>query len=346
MNIEIANRLVELRKKSGLSQEDLASKLGLSRQAVSKWERAEASPDTDNLICLAKLYGVSLDELLNTEESIDEIVKEQVKEDASSTSSSEETNKDTSASKEEDKKANSEDTSSTNNSTKDNDQKSSSDNADYFHMGSDGLHFADDEDEGSLDSKGIHIKSKDGSYVNIDKSGIHIKDGDGKSYDNDGKYKYSFSTEPSLRKKRFTLISSISSGVFTLLCIIFYVLFGCLYPDPAFAWSIGWLVFLLIPLLTTFIKAIEKHHFCAFAFPVLVVGVYVLVGMLIGQWHPEWVMFLAIPVYYSIFGPIDHYIDEKRFLNGKVHLHVKKDNGKDDDDDDDDDDDVIDVDVK
>ena len=51
MNIEIANRLVQMRKKMGLSQEQLADKLGLSRQAVSKWERAEASPDTDNLIC-------------------------------------------------------------------------------------------------------------------------------------------------------------------------------------------------------------------------------------------------------------------------------------------------------
>ena len=81
MNIEIANRLVDLRKKSGLSQEELAAKLGLSRQAVSKWERAEASPDTDNLICLAKLYGVSLDDLLNTNQSVDEIVREQVKKD-------------------------------------------------------------------------------------------------------------------------------------------------------------------------------------------------------------------------------------------------------------------------
>ena len=76
MNIEIANRLVELRKKNGLSQEELASKLGLSRQAVSKWERAESSPDTDNLICLAKLYNCSLDELLSTEESVEEIVLE------------------------------------------------------------------------------------------------------------------------------------------------------------------------------------------------------------------------------------------------------------------------------
>ena len=81
MTIEIADRLIKLRKKNGYSQEELADKLGLSRQAVSKWERAEASPDTDNLICLAKLYGVSLDELLSTDEDIDTIVKEQVKEE-------------------------------------------------------------------------------------------------------------------------------------------------------------------------------------------------------------------------------------------------------------------------
>ena len=66
MNIEIANRLVQLRKENGLSQEALAAKLGISRQAISKWERAEASPDTDNLIALAELYGMSLDALLNT----------------------------------------------------------------------------------------------------------------------------------------------------------------------------------------------------------------------------------------------------------------------------------------
>ena len=79
MTIEIADRLVKLRKKYGYSQEELADKLGLSRQAVSKWERAEASPDTDNLICLAKLYGVSLDELLATDEDLDTIVEEQIK---------------------------------------------------------------------------------------------------------------------------------------------------------------------------------------------------------------------------------------------------------------------------
>lgn len=69
MNIEIANKLLQLRKEKGLSQEQLAQELGISRQAVSKWERAEASPDTDNLIQLAKLYDISLDELLLHEPS-------------------------------------------------------------------------------------------------------------------------------------------------------------------------------------------------------------------------------------------------------------------------------------
>jgi len=64
MNIEIANRLVTLRKQFNLSQEELASRLGISRQAVSRWERAEASPDTDNLINLSKIYSVSIDSLL------------------------------------------------------------------------------------------------------------------------------------------------------------------------------------------------------------------------------------------------------------------------------------------
>ncbi|MCR2044103.1 helix-turn-helix domain-containing protein [Anaerosalibacter massiliensis] len=65
MNLEIAQRLTDLRKEKGCSQEELAAQLGISRQAVSKWERGEASPDTDNLILLSNIYGIGLDELLN-----------------------------------------------------------------------------------------------------------------------------------------------------------------------------------------------------------------------------------------------------------------------------------------
>lgn len=64
MTDEFAQRLAGLRRERGYSQEALAAKLGLSRQAVSKWERAESQPDTTNLIALADLYGITLDELI------------------------------------------------------------------------------------------------------------------------------------------------------------------------------------------------------------------------------------------------------------------------------------------
>lgn len=67
MTIEIANKLIELRRSKGLSQEELADRLGISRQAVSKWERAESSPDIDNIMALSSLYGISVDELLCNE---------------------------------------------------------------------------------------------------------------------------------------------------------------------------------------------------------------------------------------------------------------------------------------
>ena len=71
MDLAMAQRLVDRRKAAGLSQEALAAQLGVSRQAVSKWERSESSPDTDNLIALAALYGVSLDKLLYGEAAND-----------------------------------------------------------------------------------------------------------------------------------------------------------------------------------------------------------------------------------------------------------------------------------
>ena len=66
MNLLTANRLQQLRKMNGYSQEVLAEKLGISRQSISKWERAEASPEIDNLMALAKIYGITVDELLDT----------------------------------------------------------------------------------------------------------------------------------------------------------------------------------------------------------------------------------------------------------------------------------------
>lgn len=64
MNQQIGEKLYQQRKAAGFSQEELAEKIGVSRQAVSKWERGESSPDTENLIALAQLYEISIDELI------------------------------------------------------------------------------------------------------------------------------------------------------------------------------------------------------------------------------------------------------------------------------------------
>lgn len=81
MDIKTADRLIEFRKAKGLSQEALAEKLGVSRQAISKWERGESSPDTDNLIALANVYGITLDELLNSQNAQEIISKQKSQDD-------------------------------------------------------------------------------------------------------------------------------------------------------------------------------------------------------------------------------------------------------------------------
>lgn len=139
MNVEIADRLTKLRKKNGYSQEELADKLGLSRQAVSKWERAEASPDTDNLICLAKLYGVSLDELLSTDEDVDTIVKEQVN-------------------KEDNKEG----------------IHIEDDEGNKVHIDSEGVHLEDDKGNTVSFDKGVHIFDPNGKPKKIDKGSAII----------------------------------------------------------------------------------------------------------------------------------------------------------------------------
>lgn len=63
--MDLAERLAALRKRAGLSQGDVAERLNVSRQAVSRWETGLTVPATDNLSRLGRLYGVTLDELLS-----------------------------------------------------------------------------------------------------------------------------------------------------------------------------------------------------------------------------------------------------------------------------------------
>lgn len=65
IQMNLSAKLISLRKQQGLTQMDLAEKLNVSRQAVSRWEVGTAVPSTDNLKVLSELYGVTVDYLLN-----------------------------------------------------------------------------------------------------------------------------------------------------------------------------------------------------------------------------------------------------------------------------------------
>ncbi len=260
MNIETASRLVELRKSHGLSQDALAEKLGVSRQAVSKWERSEASPDTDNLITLAKLYNISVDELLG--------IGTAGESDSASTSDG------------------------------DSESCASDGGNDSGSADNDGTDFYDGGDHVHIGISGIHVDSKDGDHVHISlKDGIHVdtKDGEnvhigGGKINVNGK-EYSAEEIKARRQHKFWQVFPVS----TFITLVFFVL-GAVWGW----WHPAWLVFFVIPLYTTLIPAIEKRNHKIFAYPVLVTAVFLMLGFFMGAWHPGWVVFLTIPLYYTI----------------------------------------------
>lgn len=74
---QLAQQIKKLRTGQNLSQDDLAEKLYISRQAVSKWENGESTPDIDKLVQLAEIFDVSLDYLVLGKEPEKEIVVKQ-----------------------------------------------------------------------------------------------------------------------------------------------------------------------------------------------------------------------------------------------------------------------------
>lgn len=266
MNIETANRLLQYRKKYNLSQEELAAKIGVSRQAISKWERAEASPDTDNLILLAELYGVSLDELLKGENT---------------------------------KKADNESNGQSNCNT-DSDEEYKYNYS--YSYGPNGEKESTYEKTDKVSFKnGIHIDSKEGDHVHISfKDGIHIHDkkgtdvsihGNGVSVNENGAESFYPVNE---KKKKFLMFPFY---IFPLLAFAWWGASGV-----CFGWALSWICLLTIPLYYSIVEAIFERKPSHFAYPVLAVIAYILFGYfnVCGGWSLGWLIFLTIPVYYWI----------------------------------------------
>ena len=196
MDNQISQNLFEYRKKSGYSQEELADKIGVSRQAVSKWERGESSPDTENLIALARLYSISIDDLINASPAQEtsaetEIIAEPVAQSASQTSEN-----------------------------------------------------ADAKEQENKEEKQ----------------------------------------------------SGALGAAFILAGLVVYLLIGFL----AGGWKYGWVFILAGLVAASTVKAIRNRNPSHFAIPLLAVAIYCGIGLTRGIWHPTWIVFIAIPIYYAI----------------------------------------------
>lgn len=290
MNLEIAQKLVEQRKKHGYSQEALAEQLGVSRQAVSKWERAEASPDTDNLIALSRLYQISLDELVGK-----------------STASGAQSYKNSGATDEYFESESYAESESADGSFAKEDAHQSGVNGTYNDDKSDeGFCFIDDDGSTvNIGLGGIHVKDgKNKDEVHIDKHGIHIFENGHSSHmhcDADDKC-----STPS----KHTAWETAFDSVCCLLCVTAYLLMGFL----ADLWHPGWLVLVMAPVLPALIKPSRWEG----VFPLVVIGAYLLMGFLADLWHPGWVIFFAIPAFYAIWNAIKNAVKSAKSNKSNV----------------------------
>ena len=204
----LGEKLKELRIKENLSQEDLAIKLNVSRQAVSKREQNLSLPDTNNLILIAKIFHVTLDELVNYNDNLN-----------------------------------------TNSEVKENKEKEISEEK--------------------------------------------IEEQEEKEYE-------VFEKSP--------LFAILSSLIFIASFLVF-ILVG-VYENGG--WNYSWIALLFIPIFLSLIESVKRKRISAFLFPVLIVAIYMILGLVYGLWHPYWFIFLFIPLFYIIAEAFDRAFLAKR----------------------------------
>ena len=286
MDLAMAQRLVDRRKAAGLSQEALAAQLGVSRQAVSKWERSESSPDTDNLIALAALYGVSLDELLYGEAASDA--------DSSEDGSTETVDE----------------------------AKEAEDSAEHADCGDKplvdislarGIHVIDPNkgEEVHVGWSGIHVTNeRKGEEVHVGPGGVHIDtledDGHSVRTNDDGTITIDGETFSSWKEahdkldhhgKHFhTKVGRTwNKFPFPALVALAYLVLGIIYG----AWSMGLFLVFLIPIYYALGDFIDQRHLSKLiecVYPAAAIAWFLYMWLCLGQPHPAWAILITIPV--------------------------------------------------
>lgn len=288
MDLAMAQRLVDRRKAAGLSQEALAAQLGVSRQAVSKWERSESSPDTDNLIALAALYGVSLDELLYGE-AVDDADRSE----------------DSDAGAEASDEAEEDEDSADNTSRSDKPLVDISlahgihvidpDKGEEVHVGWNGIHVTNDRkgEEVHVGPGGVHVDTleDDGHSVHTNADGTVTIDGETFSnwkeahdkLDHHGKH---FHTKLGRAWNKFP---------FPTLVALAYLALGIVYGT----WGMGLFLVFLIPIYYAIGDFIDRRRLSILigsVYPAAAIAWFLYMWLCLGQPHPAWVILVTIPV--------------------------------------------------
>ena len=303
MDKEIARRLAAQRKQAGLSQEALADKLGVSRQAVSKWERAESLPDTGNLIALAAIYGLTLDELLWREAGESDPQVSQPASDAAKTSGAsagggfsqgkpaaaedgrDDGRRDSVA--DDDQAKASTDGTAFESSRDDNDADSgkndgADDGDDYAHVSfRDGIHVRDAKkgEEAHIGWSGVHVTNrKKGEEVHVGWDGVHVtnrKKGEEVHVGWDGVHIEQPNASGTTDNPKSVHVDS--SGV--------------IIGEQHFEnWREAHKAY----------KRKPERAWRSFPFPLVILVAYVLLGLFANAWVPGLMLAFAVPAYYVI----------------------------------------------
>lgn len=274
MDLAMAQRLVDRRKAAGLSQEALAAQLGVSRQAVSKWERSESSPDTDNLIALAALYGVSLDELLYGE-AVDSTDDSQAEASTEHADCGDKPLVDISLAR--------------------GIHVIDPNKGEEVHVGWSGIHVTNERkgEEVHVGPGGVHIDTleDDGHSVYTNDDGTVTIDGETFSswkeahdkLDHHGKH---FHTKVGRTWNKFP---------FPALVALAYLVLGIVYGT----WATGLFLVFLIPVYYALGDFIDQRHLSKLiecVYPAAAIAWFLYMWLCLGQPHPAWIILITIPI--------------------------------------------------
>lgn len=306
MDLAMAQRLVDRRKAAGLSQEALAAQLDVSRQAVSKWERSESSPDTDNLIALAALYGVSLDELLYGQAANDADDLEDGSADTETADVADEAESST-------EHADCSDKPLVDISLARGIHVIDPNKGEEVHVGWSGIHVADERrgEEVHVGWSGIHVTNeRKGEEVHVGPGGVHIDtledDGHSVRTNDDGTVTIDGETFSSWKEAHDKLDhhgKHFNTGLgrawnkfpFPALVALAYLVLGIVYGT----WATGLFLVFLIPVYYALGDFIDRRRLSKLidgVYPASAIAWFLYMWLCLGQPHPAWIILITIPI--------------------------------------------------